>query len=52
VATFNHFKVGKAEQSEVLGVLGPLKPDIVEVDSNQVGTALPSTYQPAPALTH
>ena len=52
VATFNHFKVGKAEQCEVLGVLGPLKPDIVEVDSNQVGTALPSTYQPAPALTH
>jgi hemoglobin len=51
VATFNHFKVGKTEQDEILGVLGPLMPDIVEVDSSQVGTPLPPTYQPAPALT-
>jgi hemoglobin len=51
VATFNHFKVGKTEQDEVLGVLGPLKSDIVEVDSSQVGTPLPAAYQPAPALT-
>jgi hemoglobin len=50
VATLNHFKVGQTEQGEVLGVLGPLKPDIVEVDSSQVGTPLPRTYQPAPAL--
>ena len=50
VATLNHFKVGKSEQDELLGVLGPLKPEIVEVDSNQVGTPLPPTYQPAPAL--
>jgi hemoglobin len=50
VATLNHFKVGKAEQDEVLGVLGPLKPDIVEVESSQVGTPLPATYQPAPAM--
>jgi len=50
VATLNHFKVGKTEQAELLGLLGPLKPDIVEVDSNQLGTPLPSTYQPAPAL--
>lgn len=50
VATLNHFKVGKTEQDELLGVLGPLKPDIVEVDSSGVGTPLPSTYQPAPAL--
>jgi hemoglobin len=49
VATLNHFKVGDTEQHEVLGVLGPLKADIVEVDSNQVGTPLPPTYQPAPA---
>jgi hemoglobin len=42
--------VGKKEQDEILGVLGPLKTDIVEVDSTQVGTPLPSTYQPAPAL--
>ena len=50
VATLNQFKVGKTEHDEVLGVLGPLKPDIVEVDSAQVGTPLPPTYQAAPAL--
>jgi len=50
VATLNEFKVGTTEQGELLGVLGPLKPDIVEVDSSQVGTSLPPTYQPAPAL--
>ncbi len=50
VATLNHFKVGKNEQDEILGVLGPLKTDIVEVDSSQVRTPLPPTYQPAPAL--
>ncbi|HEY0492823.1 MAG TPA: group 1 truncated hemoglobin [Candidatus Dormibacteraeota bacterium] len=51
VATFNHFKVGKREQDEVLGVLGPMKSEIVEVDSNQVGTPLPPAYKAAPALT-
>jgi hemoglobin len=50
VATMNHFKVGKTEQNEVLEVLGPLKTDIVEVDSSKVGTPLPPTYQAAPAL--
>jgi len=50
VATLNHFKVGKTEQDEILSVLGPLKTDIVEVDSSQVGTPLPRTFQPAPAL--
>jgi hemoglobin len=50
VASLNHFKVGKIEQDELLGVLGPLKPEIVEVDSDQVGTPLPPAYQPAPAL--
>ena len=51
VATLNHYNVGKTEQDEVLGVLGPLKSDIVEVDSSQVGTPLPAAYQPAAALT-
>ena len=50
VATLNHFNVGTSEQNELLGLLGPLKADIVEVDSSQVGTPLPATYQPAPAL--
>ncbi len=47
VASLNHFKVGKREQDEILGVLGPLRGDIVEVDSSQVGTPLPATYQAA-----
>jgi len=51
VATLNHFKVGKKEQDEILGVLGPLQPDIVEVASSQVRTPLPATFQPAPALS-
>jgi hemoglobin len=50
VATLNHFKVGKKEQDEILAVLGPLQADIVEVESSEVGTPLPRTYQPAPAL--
>jgi len=50
VASLNQFKVGKKEQDEVLGVLGPLKTDIVEVESSEVGTPLPKTFQPAPAL--
>src|SRR5438128_10329257 len=51
VATLNHFKVGKAEQDEILAVLGPLKTDIVEVESSEVGTPLPRTYEPAAALS-
>lgn len=50
VATLNHFKVPSAEQGELLAILGPLKSDIVEVDSNEIGTALPDAFQPAPAL--
>jgi hemoglobin len=30
VAALNHHKVGKAEQEELLGILGPMKSDIVE----------------------
>jgi len=50
VATLNKFGVGKAEQDELLGILGPLKADIVEVDSTATGTPLPESYEPAPAL--
>jgi hemoglobin len=50
VATLNQFKVGQAEQGELLGILGPLKAEIVEVESSQTGTPLPAGYQPAPAL--
>ena len=51
VATLNKFGVGKAEQDELLGILGPLKSDIVEVDSAATGTPLPDAYEAAPALS-
>jgi hemoglobin len=50
VETLDHFNVGKVEQDEILGVLGPLKTDIVEVDSSEIGTSLPATFQPAPPV--
>lgn len=50
VATLKKFGVGKTEQDELLGILGPLKSEIVEVDSNATGTPLPDSYEPAPAL--
>jgi hemoglobin len=49
-ATLNSFKVPKAEQDELLGILGPLKPEIVEVDSNATGTPLPGGFKAAPPL--
>lgn len=51
VATLNQFNVPGAEQQELLGILGPLKAEIVEVDSKEVGTALPDAFRAAPALT-
>lgn len=50
ITTLNHFNLGKTEQNELLGVLGPLKTDIVEVESTATGTPLPPTFKPAPAL--
>jgi hemoglobin len=50
VTTLDGFNVGKAEQDELLNVLTPMRAEIVEVDSSQVGTALPSTFAPGPAL--
>ena len=50
VATLNEFNVGKAEQDELLNDLAPMRTDIVEVESPQVGTPLPSAFTPAPPL--
>jgi len=50
VATLKHFKVPGAEQDELLAILGSFKSEIVEVDSKEVGTALPDAFRPAPAL--
>ena len=51
VATLDEFEVPKAEQEELLGLLGPMRDEIVEVESPETGTPLPNAYQPAPALT-
>jgi hemoglobin len=50
VATQDHFDVPKAEQEELLGLLGPMRGDIVEVESPETGTPLPDSYEAAPAL--
>jgi hypothetical protein len=46
----NVFNVGKAEQDELLKNLRPMRAEIVEVESPQVGTSLPSAFTPAPPL--
>jgi len=50
VATLGQFQVPQAEQDELLGLLGPMRGDIVEVESAETGTALLDTYQPAAPL--
>lgn len=50
VATLNSFGVAEKSQTELLGILGPLRGDIVEVESPATGTSLPDAYQSAPPL--
>jgi hemoglobin len=50
VATLGEFEVSKAEHDELLGLLAPLRDEIVEVESPETGTPLPATYDVAPAL--
>jgi len=50
VATLDDFDVPKTEQEELLGLLAPMREDIVEVESPETRTPLPETYQVAPAL--
>jgi hemoglobin len=51
VATLDEFDVPKAEQDELLGLLAPMRGDIVEVESSETGMPLPASYQPAPPLS-
>lgn len=51
VATLEEFDVPRAEQEELLGLLGPMRDEIVEMESPETGTPLPESYRPAPALT-
>jgi hemoglobin len=50
VATLDAFNVPKAEQDELLSVLGPLRPDIVEIETRTTGTPLPAGYENAKPL--
>jgi hemoglobin len=50
VATLNQFQAPTPEQDELLGLLAPMRSDIVETESPETGTPLPDTYQPAPPL--
>ncbi len=50
VATLDEFDVPKAEQEELLTLLGSMRDEIVEIESPETGTPLPASYQTAPAL--
>ncbi len=49
-STLDEFEVPKAEQEELLGLLAPMRGDIVEVESPETGTPLPPTYEAAHAV--
>ena len=50
VASLDHFNVPAAEKNELLGILGPLKSQIVEVNTSDTGAALPANFKPAKPL--
>ena len=50
VLTLGEFDVPSAEQEELLGLLAPMRGDIVEVESPETGTPLPRTYETAHAV--
>jgi hemoglobin len=50
VATLDQYSVPKPEQEELLGLLAPLRDDIVEVESPETATPLPESYRNAPPL--
>src|SRR5205085_4158934 len=51
VASLDHFNVPAAEKNELLGVLGPLKSQIVEVNTSDTGQPLPAKFKPAKPLS-
>lgn len=51
VDTLAKFNVPEAEKNELLGILGPLKSEIVEVKGDATGTPLPDNFKPAKPLS-
>jgi hemoglobin len=49
-AALDELNVPKTEQDELVGLLRPMRADIVEVESPETGTPLPDSYQAAPPL--
>jgi hemoglobin len=49
-ATLDELNVPKTEQDELVGLLRPMRDDIVEVESPETGTPLPDSNQAAPPL--
>lgn len=45
VGALDKFNVPAAEKNELLGLLGPMKPEIVEVNSTATGTPLPKKFK-------
>ena len=50
-AALDELNVPKAERDELVGLLRPMRVDIVEVESPETGTPLPDSYQAASPLT-
>ena len=50
-AALDELNVPGAEQAELVGLLMPMRDDILEVESPATGTPLPDSYQAAPPLT-
>ncbi len=46
VATLDEFRVPKPEQDDLLGLLGPMRDEIVEVESPETGTPLRRATNP------
>jgi hemoglobin len=49
-AALDELNVPQTEQDELVGLLRPMRDDIVEVESAETGTPLPDSYQAAPPL--
>jgi hemoglobin len=47
----DELNVPKTEQDELVGLIMPMRGDIVEVESPETGTPLPDSYQVALPLT-
>ncbi|HEX8847725.1 MAG TPA: group 1 truncated hemoglobin [Pyrinomonadaceae bacterium] len=51
IGALDKFNVPATEKNDLLGLLGPLKGQIVEVNSSDTGTPLPPKFKPAKPLS-